>query len=129
MGHFGCAVVALVIDRSALARRQLQEPAGLEFEQERAAGHVFGSTGVDVPAPPGAEFAGESRPMPRRMFNEQCPDLDERFGPQAAAPDDGLGRHPGRGYAQMPLTKHNLLRERLDPTDVGCYEGWDGKGR
>ena len=100
VGHFGGTVVALVIDRSSLARRQLQEPPGLEFEQERAAGHVFGPTGVVVPAPPGAEFAGKSRPMPRRMFNEQSPDLDQLFGPQAAALDDGFGRHPGPGYSK-----------------------------
>ena len=27
----------------------------------------------------------------------------------------------------MSAAKHNLLRERLDPTDVGCYEGLVGK--
>ena len=100
MGHFDGAVVALVIDRSSLARRQLQEPPGLEFQQERAAGHVLGPTGVVVPAPPGAEFAGESRPMPRRMFGEQSLDLNQLFGTQAAALDDGFGRHPGPRYSK-----------------------------
>src|ERR1017187_7351250 len=100
VGHFDGAEIAPVIDRRSLARRQLQEPPSLEFEQERAAGHVFGPTGVVVPAPPGAEFAGESRPMPRRMFGEQSSDLDKLFGPQAAALDDGFGRHPEPGYSK-----------------------------
>jgi hypothetical protein len=93
-------VVAPVIDRRALAWRQLQEPQGLEFEQERTAGHVFGLAGVVAPAPPGTEFAGESRPMPRRMFGEQNLDLNQIFGTQAAALDDGFGWHPGPGYSK-----------------------------
>ena len=100
MGHFGGAAVALVIDRSSLARRQLQESLGLEFEQERAAGHVLGPADVVVPAPPGAEFAGELRPMPRRMFDEQSPDLDKLFGTQATALADGFGRHSGPEYSK-----------------------------
>src|ERR1035437_7866379 len=86
-GHFAGAEIAPVIDRRSLARRQLQEPPGLEFEQERASGHVFGPTGVVVPAPPGTEFAGESRPMPLRMFDQQSLDLLKLFGTQAAALD------------------------------------------
>jgi hypothetical protein len=106
VGHFDGAEIAPVIDRRSLARRQLQESAGLEFEQERAAGHVLGLATVVVPAPPGAEFAGESRPMPRRMFGEQSLDLNQLFGTQAAALDDGFGRHPGPRYSKGGCESH-----------------------
>jgi hypothetical protein len=34
------------------------------------------------------------------MFDEQSLDLNQIFGTQAAALDNGFGRHPGSGYSK-----------------------------
>ena len=82
--------IASAIDRSPLPGRQPDQASGLQFEQQRATGHVLEPPRLVAPPPKLTQLTGQSRPMPRRMFQEQCAylgpllrtqrtTLDERF--------------------------------------------------
>jgi hypothetical protein len=43
------------------------------------------------------QLAGQSRPMPRRMFQEQSPDLGQVLRTQMSSLDERFGQHPGLG--------------------------------
>jgi hypothetical protein len=94
---FRPTAIASPIDRSPLSGWQPDQPSGLQFEQQRATGHVLEPPRLVAPRPKVTQLAGQSRPMPRRMVQEQSPDLCQVLGTQVTSLDERFGQHPGLG--------------------------------
>ena len=75
----------------------------LEFEQERAAGHVFELPRRVAPVPPLAKNFGQSSPAPLGMLQQELPDEPQVIGTQLTALQDQVHEpQHARGQNRSP---------------------------